>query len=179
MIRPALLLAALLAGPAAAQDARFQSTALLDTAVSQFTGHAQGEEGGAVAPVDRRLKLAACALPQLEWRTSAQDAVVVRCMAPVWRIFVPVKAAPRAIAAPAAVAMPGRAAPAPKPEIVVKRGDPVMVEAGSNGFSITRDGIAMGDAAAGARLMVRVDPAKPPIQAIAMEAGRVTLPGWQ
>lgn len=164
----------LAATPALAQTGPFQSTTLLDTAVSQFTGRQLGEEGGAIAPVDARLKLAQCALPQLEWRNAQQDAVVVRCMSPTWRIFVPVKSAPRA--APAAVAM--RAAPAAKPEIVVKRGDPVMIEAGSAGFSITRDGVAMGDAPAGGRLMVRVDQNKPPIQAIALETGRVTLPGW-
>ncbi|WP_315760953.1 flagella basal body P-ring formation protein FlgA [Sphingomonas sp. Y38-1Y] len=170
---PALFLLALAGAP------DFQSTALIDTAVQQFTGHAIGDEGGAITRVDTRLKLAACPLPQLEWRGSTKDAVVVRCMAPVWRIYVPVRAA--AVAAPRpmmAAAAPVPVAPAAKPEIVVKRGDPVTVEAGSAGFSITRDGVAMGDAAKGARLMVKVDPAKPPIQAVAVDAGRVTLPGW-
>lgn len=176
MIRPPILAAiVLIAAPASAQTA-FQSTRLLDTAVAQFTGQAIGLEGGAVAAVDSRLKLAQCAMPQLEWRSPAQDTVVVRCMAPVWRIYVPVRAESKPVAPviAAAAAVPV----APKPEIVVKRGDPVMVEAGSPGFSITRDGVAMGDAAAGARLMVKVDPRKPPIQAVAVEAGRVTLPGW-
>jgi flagella basal body P-ring formation protein FlgA len=36
----------------------------------------------------------------------------------------------------------------------------------------------MGDAPAGGRLLVRVDPARPPIQAVAIEGGRATLPGW-
>lgn len=164
------------AAPAAAQQKAFQSTALLDTAVAQFTGQAIGADGGAVAAIDSRLKLAPCAMPQFEWRTPAHDTVVIRCMAPVWRIYVPVlseaKASAPILAAAASVA------PALKPEIVVKRGDPVMVEAGSPGFSITRDGVAMGDAAAGSRLMVKIDPKKPPIQAVAVEPGRVTLPGW-
>lgn len=169
---PALLMLALAGAP------DIQSTALIDTAVEQFTGRAIGEEGGAVTRVDARLKLAQCPLPQLEWRGTTKDAVVVRCMAPVWRIYVPVRmaaAAPRPVLAAAA---PVAVVPPPKPEIVVKRGDPVTVEAGAAGFSITRDGIAMGDAAKGARLMVKVDPAKPPIQAVALDAGRVTLPGW-
>ncbi|WP_033921864.1 flagella basal body P-ring formation protein FlgA [Sphingomonas sp. 37zxx] len=173
LLIPALLIAA----PATAQQRSFQSTALLDKAVEQFTGTATGSKGGAVAAIDQRLKLAPCALPQFEWRSPARDAVVIRCMAPVWRIFVPVLAEPKAVAPIAATAR-AAVAPAPKPEIIVKRGDPVMVEAGSPGFSITRDGIAMGDASAGSRLMVKVDPKKPPIQAVAVEAGRVTLPGW-
>jgi flagellar basal body P-ring formation protein FlgA len=176
-----LILATFAAAPLAAQTRSFQSTDLIDTAVRQFTGRSIGQEGGAVAPVDARLKLASCQLPQLEWRTPARDAVVVRCMAPVWRIFVPVKAAPGeapAILAASAAPTPARAVPAPRPEIVIRRGDPVMVEAGSPGFSITRDGVAAGDAPAGGRLLVKVDPAKPAIQAIAVEPGRVTLPGW-
>jgi flagellar basal body P-ring formation protein FlgA len=169
-----LFLALAAATPAVAQD--FQSTLVLDTIVAQFTGKSLGEQGGARTPIDKRLKLQACAAPQLEWRSAAKDAVVVRCMAPAWRIYVPVDAVPQPKAAPVvtvqAPALPARAAP------VIRRGDPITVEAGSPGFSITRDGIAMGDAAAGARLMVKVDEKKPPIQAVALESGRARLPGW-
>jgi flagellar basal body P-ring formation protein FlgA len=166
-----LSLALLAAAPAAAQD--FQSTLVLDTIVAQFTGKPLGEQGGARTPVDKRLKLQACAAPQLEWRSEAKDAVVVRCMAPAWRIFVPVEAVPQPKAAPIVAAqalVPAKAVP------VIRRGDPITVEAGAAGFSITRDGVAMGDAAPGARLMVKVDDKKPPIQAVALEAGRARLP---
>ncbi|MDP5280395.1 flagella basal body P-ring formation protein FlgA [Sphingomonas sp. DG1-23] len=169
-----LSLALAAATPAAAQD--FQSTPVLDAIVAQFTGVGIGEQGGARTPVDKRLRLQACAAPQLEWRSAAKDAVVVRCMAPAWRIYVPVDAVPQ----PRPV--PDSAAPAPvvavKAAPVIRRGDPITVEAGSPGFSISRDGIAMGDAAAGARLMVKVDDRKPPIQAVALEPGRARLPGW-
>jgi hypothetical protein len=40
--------------------------------VAQFTGKQVGESGRRAAPVDTRLKLAACAAPQLEWRSDAQ-----------------------------------------------------------------------------------------------------------
>jgi flagellar basal body P-ring formation protein FlgA len=166
----------LLAATPAAAQAKFQDTAMLDMAVAQFTGQAIGLEGGARTAVDRRLKLAACSLPQVEWRSPAQDSVVVRCMSPVWRIYVPVMAEPKPVMQQAA-AMTVAAAPV-RAEPVIKRGDPVTIAAGSSGFSITRDGIAMGDAVQGARFMVRVDPAKPPIQAVAIEPGRATLPGW-
>jgi len=167
-----LSLALAAAAPAAAQD--FQSTAVLDTIVTQFTGVRIGEQGGARAPVDTRLKLQACAAPQLEWRSAAKDAVVVRCMAPAWRIFVPVNATPQPRPAPTVVSQAPAAAPRAIP--VIRRGDPITVEAGSPGFSISREGVAMGDAAAGARLLVKVDDKKPPIQAVAVEAGLARLP---
>lgn len=168
-----LPLALAVAAPAAAQD--FQSTQALDTVVAQFTGQSVGAQGGARAPVDKRLKLQSCAAPQLEWHSAAKDAVVVRCIAPVWRIFVPVNAVPQPKAAPVA-AGPAPAAPV-KAAPVIRRGDPITVEAGAAGFSITRDGVAMGDAAAGARLLVKVDDRKPPIQAVAIGSGRARLPG--
>lgn len=171
-----LLAIAMLAVAAPAAAAEFQSTATLDVIVAQFTGKPVGEEGGARTKVDNRLKLAACAAPQLEWRNAAKDAVIVRCMEPGWRIFVPVNALPQpkpAAATPAAVL-----APAPKAENVIRRGDAVTVEVGAAGFSITRDGVAMSDAPAGGRLTVKMDEKKPPIQAVAIEAGRAKLPGW-
>lgn len=165
-----LTAALLAAAPAAAQD--FQSTAVLDTIVGQFTGKSVGEVGGARAKVDNRLKLAACAAPQLEWRNASQDAVIVRCMAPAWRIFVPVNAVPQP--KPVAAA-PVAAAPAVKAEMVIKRGDAVSVEVNADGFSITREGIAMSDAPAGGRVTIKVDEKKPPLQAIAIEPGRARL----
>jgi len=150
-----------------------QDTTALDRAVAAFAGKGVGEEGGPRAPVDPRLKLAQCPMVALSWRTDAHDAVVVACSGPDWRIFVPVKMAPQT-----AVVARAAAAAAPSPEKVIKRGDPVMIEAGSDGFSITREGVAMGDAAAGARVLIRVPDAKLPVQGIAVESGRVTLPGW-
>ena len=167
-----LLLALALAMPATASD--FQSTLMIDAIVAQFTGKAVGEIGGARAPVDDRLKLAPCAAPQLQWRNPAQDAVVVRCMAPAWRIYVPVNAAPQPKPAAAAPA-PARPVPAARAEAVIKRGDAVSVEVNAAGFSITREGIAVSDAPAGGRVSIKVDEKKPPIQAIAIEPGRARL----
>ena len=163
----------------AAQD--FQSVAALDTVVTQFTGKEVGEQGGAITPIDRRLKLAACTAPQLEWRSDSHDAVVVRCMAPVWKIFVPVAAVPRpkpVVEAPMPANVVVRPAAPVKIEPVIKRGDAVTVEAGSEGFSISRQGTAMNDAPPGGRLSVKVDDKAPPIQAIAIEPGRARLPGF-
>lgn len=153
--------------------AGFQDIATLDRAVAAFVGAPLGATGGPRAPVDPRLRLASCPTLALSWRTEGKDAVVVSCPGPSWRIFVPVNAAPRTPGAPTtASAAPVRA------EAVIRRGDPVTIEAGSDGFSITREGVAMADAAAGARLLVKVEDARQPVQAVAVDAGRVTLPGW-
>jgi len=167
-----MLIALLLAAAPA-----FQDTAALDRAVTAFTAHATGEPGGARTGIDPRLRLAACPMVSMAWRTDAHDAVVVTCTGPEWRIFVPVvrPAGEPGVAATATLtpaASTVRAAP------VIKRGDPVLVEAGADGFSITREGIAMGDAAPGSRFLVRVDGTKQPVQAVATADGRATLPGW-
>ncbi|MBX3595311.1 flagella basal body P-ring formation protein FlgA [Sphingomonas sp.] len=155
----------------------FQSTEALDKLVERFVGAPIGAEGGARAAVDKRLKLAACDAPELSWRSSAEDAVVIRCQGPKqWRLFVAIDALPKPVAAPTLAV-----APAPvqaKPEIVIKRGDPILIEAGSAGFSITSDGVAMADASAGGRVLVKVDDKRPPIAAIAVEPGRARLPGF-
>ena len=169
----ALLAIALIAAatPAAAQN--FQSTTLIDKAVAGFAGHPIGETGGARTAVDTRLKLATCPMVSLNWRTDIHDSVVVTCPDPQWRIFVPMLMP--ASAPPAAT--PTAPVLAAKLAIVIKRGDPVTVVAGDGGFSVTRDGIATTDAAAGARVLIRVQEGKPPIQAVAVEPGKAMIPG--
>lgn len=158
-----------------AAAASFQDISALDRGVSAFTGRPIGEEGGARAAVDQRLRLAQCPMVSMACRTDAHDAVVVTCTGPEWRIFVPVVLPARTTV----ISSPGGAPAASREaEKIIKRGDPLMIEAGSNGFSITREGVAMGDAASGERLMVKVDNARMPVQAVAVEPGRATLPGW-
>ena len=142
--------------------------ALLDRAAEIFAGARMGEAGGPLAPIDRRLKLGGCGdSPEFSWRSEARDAIVIRCPDPKgWRIFVNVKAAP--VSTVVAV----------KAEPVIRRGDPVTLEATRDGFAVSADGVAMGDAAPGARFQVKMEGAKAPVQAIAVEAGKATLPGW-
>ncbi len=176
MIRTTFTLAAIVAAtPATAQS--FQSTTLIDKAVAGFTGRAIGDDGGARTPVDARLKLAACPMVTMNWRTPAHDSVVVACPDPEWRIYVPIRiAAPAPVEASPLAPTPPAAA---KPVIVIKRGDPVSVSAGSNGFAVTRDGVAVNDAAAGQRLLIKVQDGKPPIQAVATEPGKAVIPGGE
>jgi len=142
--------------------------ALLDRASEIFAGARRGEPGGPAAPIDRRLRLAACgSSPEFSWRSEARDAIVIRCPDHNgWRIFVNVAVAPQAAVSTA------------KAEPVIRRGDPVTLVAGQSGFSVTADGTAMGDAAPGGRFQIKVEGAKVPVQAIAIETGKATLPGW-
>jgi len=166
-----LLLSLAIASPAMAAPP-FQDTVALDRAVAAFTGRAIGDDGGARTAVDNRLKLSACPTLSLAWRDATHDAVVVNCTGPEWRIFVPVRTAYVApMAAPAAT-------PAARAVMVIRRGDPVTISAGSPGFSITREGVALADAASGAHFLVKVDETRTPVQAVALQPGRATLPGW-
>lgn len=174
ILLPLLLAAAPMGGVIA-----FQDTAGLDRAVAAFTSRPIGAEGGARTAIDPRLRLAQCSTVALAWRTEAHDAVVVSCSGPDWRIFVPV-IRPAAAPPPTAAALRPAATPvvAAKAEPVIRRGDPVVIEAGSDGFSISREGVAMADAAPGGRFMVKVEDTRNPVQAIALAAGHATLPGW-
>ncbi|ODU21584.1 MAG: hypothetical protein ABS87_05630 [Sphingomonas sp. SCN 67-18] len=165
-MRAFILLTVLVATPAAAAT----DLALLDRASAIFAGAPLGAEGGPAAPIDRRLRLADCAQsPMFSWRTDRKDAIVIQCPdAGGWRIFVPIRPGAQAVAA----AQPAKADP------VIRRGDPVLLSANSEGFSVSSNGVAMSDAAPGARFTVRIEGMKTPVQAIATEAGQATLPGW-
>ena len=165
-MRTLILLTALIATPAAAAT----DLALLDRASEIFAGAALGTAGGPATPIDRRLKLADCAQsPMFSWRSERKDAIVIQCPDQGgWRIFVPIRPAPQAMAAATPV----------KAEPVIRRGDPVMLSANSDGFSVSSNGVAMSDAAPGARFTVRIEGVKAPVQAIATDAGQASLPGW-
>lgn len=175
----ALVLGGLAAMPAnAAVD-----LSALDMRVAIFAGAVPGAEGGARSEIDRRLKLADCASdPKLEWRTERRDAVVVSCQGPnAWRIFVPVirTSAPAAAApaAPGAVMTAPRIAAAPvAAETIIRRGDAVTVQVSSGGFTVSRDGVALSDAAAGGRVRIKVDDRPNPVQAVAVQPGLATIP---
>ena len=53
-----------------------------------------------------------------------------------------------------------------------------LTTSSQSGFTISREAIAQGDAAAGGRFMAKGDNDRQAFQAIAIESGRATLPGW-
>lgn len=159
--RRALLLGLVLA-PLPAVAAPFTDVAMIDAAVAAFTGQQIGVPGGAAQPVDRRLRLAACAAPlALSWYGSAQTSVLVRCPdAGSWRVFVPISATPAA--APAAIA--------------VARGEGVTVTVAGEGFSVSQPGEALDAGAVGAWIRVRTAAKADPLRARVVRPGLVELP---
>lgn len=139
-LRAGLLMAALLwISPASAQAASpFADLIAIDREVAEFTGKAIGQNGGAMMPVDRRLRLNACMSPlALSWRTSRRDAVLVQCPdAGSWRVFVPVRMAENA---PSAIA----------------RGEAVTIAVVGEGFAVSQPGEALDAGAVGDWIRVR------------------------
>jgi flagella basal body P-ring formation protein FlgA len=159
----------ILVGLAVPAAAGATDLAALDRAVARFAGAPLGTEGGPITPIDSRLRLKDCsAQPLLGWRNDRHDAVVISCPdADGWRLFVPVKTAAGALAATPV-----------KLDPVIRRGDPVTVSAEKNGFTVSSDGVAMGDAAPGARVAIKVEGAKNPVLAVAVAPGQASLPGF-
>lgn len=124
--------------------APFADLAAIDAQVAQFTGAAAGEEGGAVRPVDRRLRLQDCeAMLDLRWNTASRQTVVVQCPdTDGWRIFVPVRSV--SVAAQAEKQVP-----------VVNRGDSVAIAVAGRGFSVSQPGEALESGSAGDWIRVR------------------------
>ncbi|GEO01781.1 hypothetical protein NSE01_36130 [Novosphingobium sediminis] len=163
-LRHAALLALTLA-PMPAVAAPLTDLAAIDRAVAAFTGQQIGVPGGAAQPVDRRLRLAACAAPlALSWYGNAQTSVLVRCPdAGGWRVFVPVSADRVAsTAAPAAMA--------------VMRGEGVTVMVAGDGFSVSQPGEALDAGAVGNWIRVRTAAKADPLRARVVRPGLVELP---
>ncbi|MDX3900041.1 MAG: flagella basal body P-ring formation protein FlgA [Sphingobium sp.] len=177
-----LLLLALggLAAPALAQ--KFENLDRIDSLVAMTVGANLGEPGGPMAPVDRRLRLAACpTTPNVDGPVFG--AAIVKCDALGWRIRVPLVAGgaagasgPVPRAASAATSRAAYARPASR-EAVVKRGDPVQLTAGNASFSISRAMIADEDGGIGDTIRVREDKKASPILAQVVDLGIVRIPG--
>jgi len=161
-----MILAMLVAAPAVA--APFQNIPALEERVVAALGAGVGEAGGPLAPIDRRLKLAACPT-SVTIDPPRLGAVALRCPALGWRIRVPLKR----LEASAGVAMAARAEP------VVRRGDPVELVAESDGFSVSVSATAQEDGVPGGRIRVRADGNRTPIFAEVMADGSVRLPGFK
>jgi flagella basal body P-ring formation protein FlgA len=160
--------------PTAAQQ-KFENLDRLDSLVAMTVGANLGQPGGPASPIDRRLHLAAC--PQ----TPSVDgpvfgAAIVKCEPLGWRIRV---ALVPGGAAAAAVAPVGRTALAPVArQAVVKRGDPVQLQAGNQFFSVSRPMVADEDGALGEMIRVREDKKSAPVIAQVVEMGIVRVPGF-
>ena len=163
-----LLAAGLLAFPGIAEAAGFQDLAVVERAVVIAAGADIGEPGGPLAPVDRRLKLAAC--PKVAADPPAMNAITVRCPALGWRLRVPLA---RSEATSVAAAPSSSAAP------VVRRGDVVELQAGSGSFTVSTQAVAQQDGAPGARIRVKTEGKGTMTFAEVVENGRVRIAGFK
>lgn len=160
--------------PAYAQ-AKFENLDRLDGLVAMTVGANVGEPGGAIAPIDRRLKLAPCpAEPVIEGPVFG--AAIVRCVATGWRIRVPLASGGAAAAQPVAAMRMGR--PQASSAITVKRGDPVRLVAGGASFTVSRMMVADEDGAIGDMIRVREDRKAAPVIAQVVDMGIVRAPGF-
>ena len=172
MMMRALPLLALLAAPAAAATPQFQNIDAVEARLINALGAGIGEPGGLAAPIDRRLKLAACPTT-VQIDPPAMGAIALRCVALNWRIRVPIARLGNSQNGTTGSAMGTRA------EAVVRRGDPVDLIAETNGFSVSVSATAQEDGAPGSRIRVKADGKNNPIFAEVIEAGRVRLPGFK
>lgn len=154
---------------AAAASGAFADLESIDRQVAAFTGVPQGEVGGALTPVDRRLRLQTCRTGMaLSWRSALKESVVVQCGdLGGWRLFVPVRRPPAAAAAaPAANA--------------ISRGDAVAIAVTGDGFTVSQPGEAMEAGPVGAWIRVRPtasgNSASEPMRARVERPGLVMLP---
>ena len=169
-----LALSAACAQPALAQQ-KFENLDRIDGLVAMTVGAGIGEPGGPMAPVDRRLRLAACpSLPSVEGPVFG--AAIVKCDALGWRVRVPLSGGGGAATTPAV--RYGAAARPVQREMVVKRGDPVQLIAGNASFSVTRVMVADEDGAVGDTIRVREDRKSAPVLAQVVEMGSVRIPGF-
>lgn len=169
-----ILLSAAGAEPVLAQQ-KFENLDRIDSLVAMTVGANIGEPGGPVAPVDRRLRLAACpGTPSIEGPVFG--AAIVKCDAVGWRIRVPLAGGGAAAAAPAA--RYGAVARPAQRDMVIKRGDPVQLVAGNADFSVSRMMVADEDGAVGDTIRVREDKKAAPVLAQVVGMGTVRIPGF-
>ncbi|MEE4288752.1 MAG: flagella basal body P-ring formation protein FlgA [Erythrobacter sp.] len=166
------------AAPASASAASaqgFLDPAEIDRAVSRHTNAAIGAEGGALAPADARLRLAACAVPlATSWHGTGGQAVRVECPATRegsqgWHIFVATR--PHRLAE-APQGPRSRTARAP----AIKRGDPVTVIVRGRGFSVQQAGEAMENGEVGDWIGIRTTRRAEPVRARIERPGLAIIP---
>ncbi len=150
-----------------AAAAPFADLAALDLQLARFTGASVGTEGGAMLPLDRRLRLRPCQSPAaLSWRGERRDTVTLECPdAGGWRLYVPLRRG-------TAGATAGAAAPP-----AINRGDMVTIAVAGQGFAVSQPGEALEAGAAGDWVRVRPAGGKgQPMRAQVLRPGLVGVP---
>ncbi|MEM1132584.1 MAG: flagella basal body P-ring formation protein FlgA [Pseudomonadota bacterium] len=175
---PLAIIATILSTPAYA--GQFQDHAVLDALVASSLGSEIGQPGGALAPVDRRLKLAQCPeTPKVS--DDGMDAAIVRCDTLGWRVRVPINLSARnsrvrTTSAYSARAVTPRYDPAQN-MIAIRRGEPVRLTIRKRGFSLSRMMVADRNGRIGEVIPVRADRHESPIMVRVTDMGEASLMG--
>lgn len=175
---PPLALAAALsvASPLAAQSALppAQDLGQLERMVVATIGADIGMPGGPMAPIDRRMRLAACP-GGIQIDPPTLSSVTVRCTTSGWRLRVPLMRDSMAMAS-GAPAMGTQSASA---NAAIRKGDPVQLVAQGPSFSISIDATAMEDADVGRRVRVATSSKGSTLFAEVIDVGKVRLVGFK
>jgi flagella basal body P-ring formation protein FlgA len=140
----------------------------LDRSIAGFTGVPPGEAGGAIAPLDRRLRLRICSTPPaLAWQTARRDAVLVQCPdTGSWRFAVPV--------------LKGATVSVAHEPPAINRGEAVTISIEGDGFAVTRPGQALDAGPVGGWIRVAPQADAPgqsqPLRARIVRPGLVRVP---
>ena len=168
LFRRLFLPAMICATPVAAAPAAFEDLDRLEVQVVAALGAGIGEPGGPARPIDRRLRLAACATPPvvtMPYKTAA----AVHCESVGWRIHVPL------VRLEAEAAEVREAKPVP----VVRKGDQVEVVADGGNFVVSTVAVAQQDGAPGDRIRLRTDAKAAPFFGQVSAPGRVVISGFK
>lgn len=106
--------------------------------VADFRRELEAFAGGPVR-FDPRIGVPNCAAFEFRWRDDSRRAIEASCREGGWRLVLPA----------------GASAPQGRALALVRRGDPVQVEAAGHGYRLMLDGVAEGDGRPGERLVVR------------------------
>lgn len=141
MSMSSLLLAIVASGTGAYADLE-----AIDRQVAAFTGAPIGAVGGAMTPLDRRLRLDRCRTTlALSWRSPVKDSVLVQCAdTGGWRLFVPVRTAP-----------PASFQPEVRVPDAINRGDALSIAVTGEGFTVSQPGEALEAGPVGSWIRVR------------------------
>ena len=150
----ASLLAAIGPGTAHAAPATLENLDVLDTRIAVFLGGTPADAGKKAQPIDRRLRLIACAEGAL-FDPPSMGAIVAYCPSRGWRVRVP---------------LIGATAVEPA-EIVIRRGDAVQLAYVGSGFDVTTGATALEDGRAGGVVRVKTS------TGLAVVTARVRGPG--
>ena len=176
MLVPAL--ASLLAAfPVAAQTQlpAAQDLDMLEAMVVSSLGASVGMPGGPLAPIDRRMRLAACPTG-IQIDPPTIGAVTVRCNTAGWRLRIPLA---RTYDPQAASAAMGAQTSSSIANADVRRGDPIQLVAQGTSFSISVEAMAMEDGRIGNRIRVASPSKGAPLFAEVVDVGRVRLIGFK